>query len=124
MITHLSSPEDSSPCPSDTRLSFGARCSTWSRPAAGVAQVAADLDISNQAIYTWRRQELGVPTYVTEFDCTMHESVADADFKMLYEEYRRLAKIFGVPAVGRNWQPNSGPWWTRRWAPSRSRTPR
>ena len=44
--------------------------------------------------------ELGVPTYVTEFDCSYHVSVAGADFAMLYEEYRRLAKIFGLPAAG------------------------
>jgi len=44
--------------------------------------------------------KLGVPTYVTEFDCAKHVSVANADFPMLYEEYRRLAKIFGVPAAG------------------------
>ncbi|GAB3727942.1 ABC transporter substrate-binding protein [Amycolatopsis oliviviridis] len=44
--------------------------------------------------------KLGVPTYVTEFDCTYHASVANADFPMLFEEYRRLAKIFGVPAAG------------------------
>jgi iron complex transport system substrate-binding protein len=43
---------------------------------------------------------LGVPTYLTEFDCSYHESVAGADFEMLYEEYRRLARIFGVPAAG------------------------
>ncbi|MBN9743471.1 ABC transporter substrate-binding protein [Amycolatopsis sp. A1MSW2902] len=44
--------------------------------------------------------KLGVPTYVTEFDCAEHVSVAGADFPMLYEEYRRLARIFGVPAAG------------------------
>lgn len=44
--------------------------------------------------------DLGVPTYLTEFDCSFHESVAGADFNMLYEEYRRLGKIMGVPAAG------------------------
>ncbi|MGP3970057.1 ABC transporter substrate-binding protein [Streptomyces sp. 6N223] len=43
---------------------------------------------------------LGVPTYVTEFDCTEHVSVAGADFEMLYEEYRQLARIFDMPAAG------------------------
>ncbi|MFD9892469.1 ABC transporter substrate-binding protein [Amycolatopsis sp. NPDC059027] len=43
---------------------------------------------------------LGVPTYVTEFDCTEHVSVPGAGFPMLYEEYRRLAKILDVPAAG------------------------
>jgi iron complex transport system substrate-binding protein len=43
---------------------------------------------------------LGVPTYLTEFDCTYHESVAGADFELMYEEYRRLATIFDVPAAG------------------------
>lgn len=44
--------------------------------------------------------KLGVPTYLSEFDCSYHASVAGADFPMLYDEYRRLAKIFGVPAAG------------------------
>ncbi|MFE0678120.1 ABC transporter substrate-binding protein [Streptomyces sp. NPDC058867] len=44
--------------------------------------------------------ELGVPTYLTEFDCSYHEAVADADFDMLYEEYRRLGRIMGVPDAG------------------------
>ncbi|MEU8773446.1 ABC transporter substrate-binding protein [Streptomyces sp. NPDC048606] len=44
--------------------------------------------------------DLGVPTYLTEFDCTFHESVAGANFDMLYEEYRRLGRIMGVPAAG------------------------
>ncbi|MFI8370072.1 ABC transporter substrate-binding protein [Streptomyces sp. NPDC085466] len=44
--------------------------------------------------------DLGVPTYLTEFDCTYHESVADADFGMLFEEYRRLGRIMGVPEAG------------------------
>lgn len=44
--------------------------------------------------------DLGVPTYLTEFDCSYHESVADADFEMLYEEYRRLGRIMGVPDAG------------------------
>ncbi|MFE0028576.1 ABC transporter substrate-binding protein [Amycolatopsis sp. NPDC059021] len=43
---------------------------------------------------------LGVPTYLSEFDCTYHQSVAGAGFKLMYEEYRRLAKIFDVPAAG------------------------
>nr|WP_042178504.1 ABC transporter substrate-binding protein [Kibdelosporangium sp. MJ126-NF4]CEL13224.1 ABC transporter (iron.B12.siderophore.hemin), periplasmic substrate-binding component [Kibdelosporangium sp. MJ126-NF4]CTQ98915.1 ABC transporter (iron.B12.siderophore.hemin), periplasmic substrate-binding component [Kibdelosporangium sp. MJ126-NF4] len=44
--------------------------------------------------------KLGVPTYVSEFDCTEHARVAGADFEMLYKEYRQLAKIFDVPAAG------------------------
>ncbi|AQT75703.1 ABC transporter substrate-binding protein [Streptomyces sp. fd1-xmd] len=44
--------------------------------------------------------DLGVPTYLTEFDCSFHESVAGADFDMLYEEYRRLGRIMNVPAAG------------------------
>ncbi|MFE7093080.1 ABC transporter substrate-binding protein [Streptomyces erythrochromogenes] len=44
--------------------------------------------------------DLGVPTYLTEFDCAYHESVAGADFTMLFEEYRRLGKIMGVPEAG------------------------
>ncbi|MFG3193733.1 ABC transporter substrate-binding protein [Streptomyces omiyaensis] len=44
--------------------------------------------------------DLGVPTYLTEFDCDYHASVADADFAMLFEEYRRLGRIMGVPEAG------------------------
>ncbi|MFD6418137.1 ABC transporter substrate-binding protein [Streptomyces sp. NPDC060194] len=44
--------------------------------------------------------KLGVPTYLTEFDCTYHEAVADADFDLLFEEYRRLGRIMGVPEAG------------------------
>ncbi|MFD5621496.1 ABC transporter substrate-binding protein [Streptomyces yangpuensis] len=44
--------------------------------------------------------DLGVPTYLTEFDCAYHESVVGADFTMLFEEYRRLGKIMGVPEAG------------------------
>ncbi|MER7762275.1 ABC transporter substrate-binding protein [Streptomyces sp. NPDC097619] len=43
---------------------------------------------------------LGVPTYLTEFDCSFHESVRGADFDLLFEEYRRLGRIMGVPAAG------------------------
>jgi iron complex transport system substrate-binding protein len=44
--------------------------------------------------------KLDVPTYLTEFDCTYHETVADADFEKLFQEYRDLAKIFDVPSAG------------------------
>jgi iron complex transport system substrate-binding protein len=44
--------------------------------------------------------KLDVPTYLTEFDCAMHETVANADFKLLFEEYRDLATIFDVPSAG------------------------
>lgn len=44
--------------------------------------------------------DLGVATYVTEFDCSYHSSVPDANFDMLYDEYRDLAKIFNVPEAG------------------------
>ncbi|MQA07888.1 MAG: ABC transporter substrate-binding protein [Pseudonocardiaceae bacterium] len=44
--------------------------------------------------------ELDVPTYLTEFDCTYHEAVSNANFELLFEEYRNLAKIFDVPAAG------------------------
>ncbi|MEU4067582.1 ABC transporter substrate-binding protein [Streptomyces wedmorensis] len=44
--------------------------------------------------------DLGVPTYLTEFDCAYHQSVANADFMMLFEEYRRLGRIMGVPEAG------------------------
>ncbi|MEV6520339.1 ABC transporter substrate-binding protein [Longispora sp. NPDC051575] len=44
--------------------------------------------------------KLDVPTYLTEFDCSEHESVKNADFTMLFQEYRNLAKIFDVPAAG------------------------
>ncbi|MFF8828592.1 ABC transporter substrate-binding protein [Streptomyces sp. NPDC015131] len=44
--------------------------------------------------------DLGVPTYLTEFDCAYHQAVPDANFDMLFEEYRRLGKIMGVPEAG------------------------
>ncbi|GGK43508.1 ABC transporter substrate-binding protein [Pilimelia terevasa] len=44
--------------------------------------------------------KLDVPTYLTEFDCTSHGSVANANFTLLFEEYRNLAKIFDVPSAG------------------------
>lgn len=44
--------------------------------------------------------KLDVPTYLTEFDCAYHETVANADFKLLFEEYRDLATIFDVPSAG------------------------
>lgn len=44
--------------------------------------------------------DLGVPTYITELDCTLHASVAGADFDMLFDEYRNLAKILNVPDAG------------------------
>ncbi|SCF45998.1 iron complex transport system substrate-binding protein [Micromonospora marina] len=44
--------------------------------------------------------DLGVPTYVTEFDCTYHAAVEGANFDMLYEEYRDLARIFNVADAG------------------------
>ena len=43
--------------------------------------------------------DLDVPTYLTEFDCSYHEAVADADFDLLYEEYRDLGKIFDVSSA-------------------------
>lgn len=90
---HLSSPEDSSQCPSDTRLSFGARCSTWSPPAAGSPQVAADLDISNQAIYTWRRQEL--------IDTGQLPGTTSADNAELIAARRRIAELEAEVAIHR-----------------------
>jgi iron complex transport system substrate-binding protein len=44
--------------------------------------------------------DLGVPTYLTEFDCVYHEFVANASFDLLFEEYRNLASIFDVPSAG------------------------
>lgn len=44
--------------------------------------------------------DLGVPTYLTEFDCSYHEAVANASFDLLFEEYRNLARIFDVPSAG------------------------
>jgi iron complex transport system substrate-binding protein len=44
--------------------------------------------------------KLDVPTYLTEFDCTYHEAVANADFGLLFEEYRNLSRIFDVPSAG------------------------
>ncbi|ONI74043.1 ABC transporter substrate-binding protein [Kribbella sp. ALI-6-A] len=45
--------------------------------------------------------KLGVPTYLTEFDCTYHASVAGgAKFEMLFDEFRAIAKVFGVREAG------------------------
>lgn len=45
--------------------------------------------------------ELGVPTYLTEFDCTYHEAVeGGAKFEMLFEEIETIAEIFDVPDAG------------------------
>lgn len=43
--------------------------------------------------------ELGVPTYLTEFDCSLHEAVADASFELLFQEYEDLGAIFDVPSA-------------------------
>lgn len=45
-------------------------------------------------------QALGVPAYLSEFDCTTHAAVDGISFDMLFDEYRDLAKIFGVPEAG------------------------
>jgi iron complex transport system substrate-binding protein len=44
--------------------------------------------------------DLGMPTYLTEFDCVYHAAVANASFDLLFEEYRNLASIFDVPSAG------------------------
>lgn len=45
--------------------------------------------------------ELGVPTYLTEFDCTYHEAVeGGATFQMLFDEIETIAEIFDVPDAG------------------------
>lgn len=46
-------------------------------------------------------QDLGIPTYLTEFDCTYHEAVAGgATFELLLAEIEAVAEIFDVPAAG------------------------
>jgi iron complex transport system substrate-binding protein len=46
-------------------------------------------------------QELGVPTYLSEFDCTYHEAVeGGAKFDMLFDEIETVAEIFDVPDAG------------------------
>ena len=45
--------------------------------------------------------ELGIPTYLTEFDCTYHEAVqGGATFEMLFDEISTIADVFGVPEAG------------------------
>lgn len=45
--------------------------------------------------------ELGVPTYLTEFDCTYHEAVeGGAEFEMLFDEIETIAQIFDVTEAG------------------------
>lgn len=47
--------------------------------------------------------ELGVPTYLTEFDCTYHEAVeGGATFELLFDEIARIAEIFDVPSAGQD----------------------
>jgi hypothetical protein len=43
--------------------------------------------------------ELGVPTYLTEFDCSLHKTASDASFEMLYQEHKDLGAIFDVPSA-------------------------
>ncbi|CAN3131069.1 Vitamin B12-binding protein [Mycobacterium sp. smrl_JER01] len=43
---------------------------------------------------------LGVPTYLTEFDCSYHVAVPNASFELLFDEYRDMARIFDVPTRG------------------------
>lgn len=46
-------------------------------------------------------QELGVPSYLSEFDCTYHEAVeGGATFDMLFAEIDAISQIFGVPDAG------------------------
>jgi len=45
--------------------------------------------------------ELGVPTYLSEFDCTYHEAVeGGATFEMLFDEIETIARVFDVPEAG------------------------
>lgn len=45
--------------------------------------------------------DLGVPTYLSEFDCTYHVAVeGGATFDMLFEEIETIAQIFDVPDAG------------------------
>lgn len=45
--------------------------------------------------------DLGVPTYLSEFDCTYHEAVqGGATFEMLFDEIGTIAQIFDVPDAG------------------------
>lgn len=51
---------------------------------------------------TGERQELhdlGVPTYLNEFDCVHDEKVEDVSFEMLFEEYREIGEVLDVPAA-------------------------
>lgn len=45
--------------------------------------------------------DLGVPTYLSEFDCTYHAAVdGGATFDMLFDEIETIAQIFDVPEAG------------------------
>lgn len=45
--------------------------------------------------------DLGIPTYLTEFDCAYHEAVeGGATFDMFFDEIADIAEIFDVPAAG------------------------
>ena len=41
--------------------------------------------------------DLGVPSYVSEFSCYAHAGLEDPSFDLLFEEYRNLGAILGVP---------------------------
>ena len=60
----------------------------------------ASMFTADQAGERAELHKLDVPTYLTEFDCTYHQTVADADFELLFREYRDLAAIFDVPSAG------------------------
>ncbi|MEV4281742.1 ABC transporter substrate-binding protein [Actinoplanes xinjiangensis] len=60
----------------------------------------ASMFTADQAGERAELHKLDVPTYLTEFDCTYHETVANADFKLLFQEYRDLAAVFDVPSAG------------------------
>jgi iron complex transport system substrate-binding protein len=40
--------------------------------------------------------DLGVLTYISEFDCTMHSGVESPDFDLLFQQYRDLGRILDV----------------------------
>jgi transposase len=58
-----------------------------------VAQVAADLDISDQTIYTWRRQEL--------IDTGQLEGTSSADNAELVAARRRITELEAEVAIHR-----------------------
>ena len=94
-------------CRGDTPPSSAGKSWTWSPPGRPVAQVAYDLQISAQVIYTWRRQQLIDSGQMPGMTSTDHAELVAARKRIAELEHelaihRRAAELFGdvVPPKG------------------------